>query len=71
MSQARKVLLLLENGAVPHDTEALDHALRGHGAAVRRMTLAPPYDGLLDALADGWLPVLLGAPPEAPMPTGP
>ena len=59
MTAARQVLLLEEPGAPPADVQALEQALQNQGARVRRLTLAPPYDELLDALADGWLPVLL------------
>jgi hypothetical protein len=68
MNDARKVLLLQDREAPPADTHALGDALRRQGAQVRLLPLAPPYDELLDALADGWLPVLLN-PSDRPKET--
>lgn len=69
MKTERKVLLLEEAGAAPEDARALGDALRAEGASVRRLALAAPYDELLDALADGWLPVLLSPPASSPQGT--
>lgn len=60
MSPGRKVLVLEEgDGAV--DLTPLLQALQALGAVVRRQRLDAPGDLLLDALADGWLPVVMGA----------
>ncbi|GMV47850.1 MAG: hypothetical protein AMXMBFR66_32480 [Pseudomonadota bacterium] len=59
MSDKRRVLLL-EDGGAPALPTALEDALRAHGAEILRMRLDAPCDALLDALAEGWLPVLVG-----------
>lgn len=64
MSEHRKVLLL-EDDAAPALPAVLDEALRAQGAEVRRMRLGAPYDALLDALAAGWRPVLVGTAARA------
>jgi len=64
---ARKVLLLHEAAEGSADMSALDFALRGEGAEVRRVALQAPYDDLLDALAGGWMPVFL---PMSDLPPG-
>ena len=60
MSAGRRVLLL-EEGDVAADLASLDDALQALGAIVRRQRLDAPADELLDAMADGWLPVVMGA----------
>ncbi len=64
MSTRRKVLLLDEHRASRDASAALARALLDAGADVQRRPLAAPYDELLDALADGWLPVVMRAPPD-------
>lgn len=60
----KKILLLREPGRSAVETVApLQAALAAQGTAVRCVDLQAPYDALLDALADGWMPVLL--PPQA------
>lgn len=64
MSQPKKILLLREPAHTAAETVApLQAALTTQGTAVRCIDLHAPYDALLDALADGWMPVLL--PPQA------
>lgn len=62
----RKILLLQETASNPADAHALEAALRAEGADVRRAQLSPPYEALLDALADGWTPLLLPPSPSTP-----
>ncbi|MDE2613130.1 MAG: hypothetical protein KGL78_06780 [Burkholderiales bacterium] len=65
MSPGRKVLVLEEgDGAV--DVTRLVQALQALGAVVRRQRLDAPGAPLLDALADGWLPVVMGAARPTP-----
>ena len=62
----RKVLLVQEGQAPDGPLAALEDALKAQGADVRRVLLQAPYDTVLDALAAGWVPVLMPAP--GPMP---
>jgi len=71
VSGAKRVLLLVDaDGAGPGSPAALlEQALRAEGAEVRCAVLGAPYGGVLDALAEGWMPVRLpaaapGAPPN-------
>lgn len=64
MSQPKKILLLREPDRTAVQVAApLQAALAAQGAEVRCVDLLAPYDTLLDALAEGWMPVLL--PPQA------
>ena len=60
MTAGRKVLVL-EEGDGAADLAPLVDALQALGAVVRRQRLDAPTGELLDALADGWLPVVMGA----------
>lgn len=69
MTRPRQVLLVVDEGAPEGAPVGLLDALSSAGADVRSMSLVPPYDDLLDALADGWLPVYVGGTAaSAPMP---
>ena len=43
--------------SLPAATHPLAQALRQLGATVREVPLAAPYDALLDAIAEGFVPV--------------
>lgn len=60
MSDARKVMLIVDAPAPAAAASGLADALRKLGAEVQTLPLAPPYDAVLDGLADGWLPVYVG-----------
>ncbi len=62
MSAARQVILVRPAGVPAVD--GLGDALREAGAQVRELALAGPDDcaALLDALEDGFVPVVLKAP---------
>jgi hypothetical protein len=59
MSTGKQVLLI--NPEATSAMPGLAEALRAAGAEVREMNL-DDYDALLDALAQGWMPVVLKAP---------
>lgn len=65
MSDVRRVLLIVDAGSPAPAATGLGDALRELGAEVRTQALSPPYDAVLNALADGWLPVYLGDAPAA------
>lgn len=61
MTSAKRVLLLHPADGVPAGSPValLEQALRDAGAEVRCVSLLPPCEGLLDALAEGWMAVRL------------
>lgn len=54
--------------AQPAATHPLAQALRQLGATVREVPLAAPYDALLDAIAEGFVPVACKPPPAGRSP---
>jgi len=62
MSAAKRVVLVRPAGVPAID--GLGEALRGAGAQVRELELAPSgdYAPLLDALEEGFMPVVLKVP---------
>jgi hypothetical protein len=60
MNTNRQILLIHATPAAA--MPALADALRERGAEVKEMPLSN-YDALLDALEQGWMPVVLKAPP--------
>lgn len=61
MTGPRKVMLVVDAQAPAPAAVKLADALRAIGAEVRSQPLMPPYDAVLDALAEGWLPIYVGA----------
>lgn len=54
--------------AQPAAAHPLAQALRQLGATVREVPLAAPYDALLDAIAEGFVPVACKPPPAGRSP---
>ncbi|MFO1218343.1 MAG: hypothetical protein U1E89_08245 [Burkholderiaceae bacterium] len=68
MTKAAKVLIVHTASGAPDagPGHPLAQALAQLGASVRELPLAAPYDALLDAIADGWMPVACKSPGAAP-----
>lgn len=65
MTKRTRVVLVhadVPSGAPPPGAHPLAQALQAQGAAVRELPLCAPYDPLLDAIEDGWMPVACKAP---------
>lgn len=60
MSEARRVLLIRPGGVA--GVAGLGEALREAGAEVREIDLSGEYGPLLDALEQGFVPVVLKTP---------
>jgi hypothetical protein len=60
MSAARQVLLIRPRGIA--DVAGLAQALRDAGAQVREIELSNEYEPVLDALEQGFVPVVLKTP---------
>lgn len=60
MTGPRKVMLIVDAVSPAPAAGELADALREIGAEVQSQPLVPPYDSVLDALAEGWLPIYVG-----------